>query len=94
MIVWAERATQQLDQAQDYIALSNSVDVAARVTMRIVTRVERLTTFPMSGRRGRVAGTRELVVSNSPFIVAYRVEHERIMVLAIYHGAQQWPSAF
>jgi toxin ParE1/3/4 len=94
MIVWAEQATQQLDRAHDYIALSNSEDVAVRVTMRIVTSVERLTTFPMSGRPGRVAGTRELVVSNSPFIVAYRVEHERIMILAIYHGAQQWPAAF
>jgi toxin ParE1/3/4 len=94
MIVWAEQATQQLDRARDYIALSNSEDVAVRITMRIVTSVERLTTFPMSGRPGRVAGTRELVVSNSPFIVAYRVEHERIMILAIYHGAQQWPAAF
>jgi toxin ParE1/3/4 len=94
VIVWAEQAIQQLDRARDYIALSNSEDVVVRVTMRIVTSVERLTTFPMSGRPGRVAGTRELVVSNSPFIVAYRVEHERIMILAIYHGAQQWPAAF
>jgi toxin ParE1/3/4 len=94
MIAWTEQANRQLDQAHDYIALSNSERVAAQVTMRIVTSVQRLTTFPMSGRPGRVHGTRELVISNSPFIVAYRIENERIVILAIYHGAQKWPEAF
>jgi len=56
--------------------------------------VQQLATFPMSGRTGRVAGTRELVISNSPFIAAYGIEKDRIVILAIYHGAQQWPTAF
>jgi len=88
------QATQQLDQAHDYIALSNSEEVAARITLHIATSVQQLATFPMSGRPGRVPGTRELVISNSPFIVAYCVEKERIVILAMYHGAQQWPEAF
>jgi toxin ParE1/3/4 len=45
----------------------------------------------MSGRSGRIPGTHELVISNGPFIVAYAIDHERIVVLAIYHGARQWP---
>jgi toxin ParE1/3/4 len=94
VIVWTEQATQQLDQAHDYIALSNSVEVAARITMHIATSVQQLATFPSSGRAGRVPGTRELVISNSPFIVAYSIERDRIVILAIYHGAQQWPAAF
>jgi addiction module RelE/StbE family toxin len=94
MIVWTEQATQQLDQVRDYIALSNSEKVAAQVAVRIVISVQRLTTFPMSGRAGRVRGTRELVISNSPFIAAYGIENERIVILAIYHGAQKWPEAF
>ena len=36
MIEWTEQATRQLDQAHDYIALSNSEEVAARITMQIV----------------------------------------------------------
>jgi toxin ParE1/3/4 len=94
MIVWTEQATQQLDQVRDYIALSNSEKVAAQVAVRIVISVQRLTTFPMSGRAGRVRGTRELVISNSPFIAAYGIENERIVILAIYYGAQKWPEAF
>jgi toxin ParE1/3/4 len=59
--------------------------------MNVATIVQHLATFPMSGRRGRVRGTRELVVANSPFIVAYGIEKERIVILAIYHGVQQRP---
>jgi plasmid stabilization system protein ParE len=29
-----------------------------------------------------------------PFVVAYRIQKERIVILAIYHGAQQWPEEF
>jgi addiction module RelE/StbE family toxin len=91
---WTEQATRQLDRARDYIALSNSEEVASRITAQIVTAVQQLATFPMSGRSGRVSGTRELVISNTPFIAAYAINHDRIVILAIYHGAQQWPKTF
>jgi toxin ParE1/3/4 len=93
-IEWTEQAVQQLNQAHDYIALSNSEEVAERIAMRIVTTVQQLARFPMSGRSGRVSGTRELVISNTPFIAAYAIAHDRIVILALYHGAQQWPEAF
>jgi toxin ParE1/3/4 len=83
-IEWTEQATRQLDQAHDYIALSNSEEVAARITREIVTSVQQLATFPVSGRSGRVPGTRELVISNTPFIAAYAVVHDRIVILALY----------
>jgi len=91
---WTEQATRQLDHVHDYIALSNSEDLATRIAMQIVICIQRLTAFPMSGRSGRVPGTRELVISNTPFIAAYAIDRERIVVLALYHGAQQWPDAF
>ena len=94
MIEWTEQAKRQLDQVYDYIALSNSEDVAAAVVSRVVSRVEQLATFPMSGRKGRVPNTRELVISSTPFIAAYAIEKDRIVILAIYHGAQRWPEAF
>jgi addiction module RelE/StbE family toxin len=94
MIEWTEQATRQLDQAHDYIGLSNREEVAARITMQIVTTVQQLVSFPMSGRVGRVPGTRELVVANTPFIAAYTIQKTRIVILAVYHGAQQWPQVF
>jgi toxin ParE1/3/4 len=94
MIEWTEQATRQLDQAHDYIALTNSAEVALRITMHIVASVQQLAAFPMSGRPGRVPCTRELVISHAPFIVAYAIERDRIVILAIYHGAQRWPEVF
>jgi len=94
MIEWTEQAVRQLEQAHDYITLSNSEEVADRITSHIVARVQHLASFPMSGRRGRVVGTRELVISNTPFIVAYTIDGERIVIIALYHGAQRWPTEF
>lgn len=94
MIVWTEQAARQLDQAHDYVALSSGDEVAARIARHIVTSVQALAAFPMSGRPGRVPGTRELVISNSPFIAAYTIDKTRIVILALYHGAQQWPEVF
>jgi len=93
-IEWAEQAARQLDQAHDYIALSNSEEVADRIATEIAATIQQLASFPMSGRSGRVPGTRELVIPNTPFIAAYAIDHDRIVILAIYHGAQQWPDAF
>jgi toxin ParE1/3/4 len=94
VIKWTEQATQQLDQAHDYITLSNNKEVAARITMQIVSGVQQLAAFPMSGKSGRVAGTRELVISNTPFLAAYVIDKADIVILAIYHGAQHWPESF
>ncbi|MGB9237171.1 MAG: type II toxin-antitoxin system RelE/ParE family toxin [Terriglobales bacterium] len=93
-IEWTEQAIRQLDQAHDYIALSNNKELATRITTQIVTTIQQLARFPMSVRSGRVPGTRELVISNIPFVVAYAIARDRIVILAIYHGAQQWPEAF
>jgi addiction module RelE/StbE family toxin len=94
VIKWTEQATQQLDQAHDYITLSNNEEVAARITTQIVTAVQQLAAFPMSGKAGRVPGTRELVISNTPLIAVYTIDKVDIVILAIYHGAQRWPESF
>jgi toxin ParE1/3/4 len=67
---------------------------ADRVADRIVAVVGSLDRFPLSGKAGRVDGTREIVVPSSSYIVAYRIHHEAVHVLAIMHGAQRWPAFF
>jgi hypothetical protein len=61
---------------------------------RIGVGQNKLATFPVSGRSGRVSGTRELVVPNTPFIAAYAIDEERTVILALYYGAQHWPEVF
>ncbi|HEX5328515.1 MAG TPA: type II toxin-antitoxin system RelE/ParE family toxin [Acetobacteraceae bacterium] len=58
----------------------------------IESAVRRLIDHPHIGRKGRVKGTRELVVSGTPYVIAYRVEPDAVLILALLHGAQQWPA--
>jgi toxin ParE1/3/4 len=43
---------------------------------------------------GRVAGTREMTVSGTPYLVVYLIHEGSIHMLAILHGAQEWPESF
>ena len=91
MIEWTRQAILQLEQARDYISLAKGDDVAERITLQILNHIDQLERFPMSGRTGRVPETRELVISGTPFIAAYAIDQTRIVILALYHGAQKWP---
>ena len=54
--------------------------------------VRRLADHPRIGRPGRVKGTRELVISGTPYVITYRVERDAVVILRLLHGAQRWPS--
>lgn len=54
----------------------------------------RLEAHPQLGRAGRVAGTRELPVPGTKFLLAYQVTETRIIVLCVYHSSRQWPAAW
>lgn len=43
------------------------------------------------GRAGRVAGTRELVVADTPYIIPYRVRGDAVEILRVFHAARKWP---
>jgi toxin ParE1/3/4 len=89
-VVWLPRALADRDAQIDYIA-ADSPKAAIEQGDRIESQVETLATYPEMGREGRVAGTRELVVTRTPFVVVYRVRAERIEILRVLHGARMWP---
>jgi toxin ParE1/3/4 len=74
----------------DYIE-ADSPQAAIAVDERIREQVEVLARFPQSGRKGRVERTRELVISRTPYIVAYRVTGNTVRVLRVLHGSRRWP---
>ena len=91
-IVWTARALRDLASLREYISRERPA-TAERQIERILTAIERLTAFPASGRPGRRAETRELVISRTPYLVAYRIRGELIELLAVLHGRQRWPNA-
>jgi toxin ParE1/3/4 len=46
---------------------------------------------PRLGRPGRRPNTRELVISGTPYIVAYRLRDREVQILRVLHGARRWP---
>lgn len=92
-IVWSHRALGQLRAISAYIAEHNPA-AAMSIRDRIRTGINQLRDFPLSGRAGRVAETRELVISGAPYLAAYRQRGDRIEILAILHAAREWPEDF
>lgn len=90
-IRWTPTGLRDLESLHAYIA-AGSHEAAAATVAKILAGLESAVRFPGMGRKGRVAGTRELVVS--PFVVAYRVKKDAVEVVAIIHGARRWPDSF
>ncbi len=90
---WTTPAREQFVSAYEYIAGENRV-AGARAANKIWKSTEVLASHPMAGREGRVAGTRELVIGDTPFIVGYRIEKKEVWILAVMHAARKWPEEF
>jgi toxin ParE1/3/4 len=92
-IRWLRAALENLANEAEYISLDNPA-AAAGVVSAIFEAVDSLAKYPALGRPGRVAGTRELVVSGTPYIIPYRVRTGSVEILRIFHGARKWPESF
>jgi toxin ParE1/3/4 len=93
MTIWSDQAKAQLLQIDEYLSERNP-DAADSIANRIYSLIGTLEDFPLVGRSGRVAGTRELMVSATNYIVVYRLVDQAIHILAMMHGAQRWPQRF
>jgi addiction module RelE/StbE family toxin len=88
-VVFREDALDDLDRIHAWIAKDNPPAAAAMVS-RIRDRIAflELDSLAQMGRPGVVPGTRELI--ENPYIIVYKVDEQRreVVVLAIFHGAQ------
>lgn len=90
IVVWLKNAIKSRDVLLDYIAQDN-ISAAIEQGDRIEDTAKLLPNNPEIGRAGRKQGTREMVISGTSFILVYRVRAERLEILRVLHGAQQWP---
>lgn len=92
-LIWGRAAARDLEKIAFYIA-QDSEQAAHLVEDRIRKAAKLLLLIPDAGRPGRVAGTRELVVLRTHYILVYRRDSDRIRILRVYRGARRWPSKF
>ena len=89
-IRWLPQTQSNRLEQLDYIAQDNPL-AAISQDEEIERQINMLLAHPKMGRPGRVTGTRELVISSTPFVVIYRLQGQSIDVLRLLHSAQQWP---
>lgn len=90
VIDWLPLASANRFEQLDYIAQDNPL-AAISQDEQIEHQVDMLMQHPQMGRPGRQKGTRELVISRTPFVVVYRVKGDKIQIIRLLHSAQKWP---
>ena len=89
-IVWLKTALNNLDEISAFIAQDNLI-AASQVINLITSQVNLLSAQPAMGRPGRVLGTRELVISNTHYLVPYRIKNNVVEILRVFHTSRKLP---
>ncbi len=92
-VVWAQTAIDHLAGIFGYIA-RDSVQYARRMVDRITSRSKQIAAFPESGEIVPEYGDSSIrEVIEGPYRIIYRIETERIAVVAVIHGARLLPES-
>jgi addiction module RelE/StbE family toxin len=89
VLEWREAARADLLAIVDYISDENP-DAAQRRKDEIEAKVAGLAEHTKRFRKGRVPGTREMVV-RSNYVVICAEDPRAVTILRILHAAQEWP---
>jgi toxin ParE1/3/4 len=90
-LIWSHQAAQDLVDLREWIARDNSV-AAGEVAKRLLDSAQMLIEFPKLGKPGRRSETREFVVAGTPYFLCYRISPRTVEIIAVVHGARDWPS--
>jgi toxin ParE1/3/4 len=69
-----------------FVAQRDDPAAAARLYQRFADVRDMLGQFPELGRVGRRAGTRELVIADTPYVLIYEIQERRVYILLIRDG--------
>lgn len=84
---WSPLALAEIERHFRYISAERPFS-ALQVVNRIDAIATHLVDHPKLGVRGRVVGTRELFVSDIPYVLVYRLKADIIEIIHVYHTAQ------
>lgn len=92
-VSFTPQARDDLQAIRGWIAEDSPI-AADRVVTRIIQTAMMFGQFPMLGRPGQVAETREFSVTGLPYLIVYRIASEsEIDVLTVLHTRRRYPSS-
>ena len=90
-IIWSPRSLRDVESIRDYIA-RDSPRVADLVVARIIKVVERLETFPESGRKVPERNDPEIrEVIAAPYRVVYRLREGNVEIITVFRASRLLP---
>ena len=89
-VLWLRLALRDVEECVEYISRDDP-SAAKRVAGLIWSAGQSLSLMPDRGRPGRVPGTRELLLTDVPYLLAYRVSGGSVQILRVIHYARDWP---
>ena len=90
-IEWSETATDQLQAIRDYLARS-SPGYAQSLASRIVARTDQLANQPLLGTEVVEYGSPDIrKVHEHPYRIIYRVNNDKVQIIAVIHSARRLP---
>lgn len=92
-LIWSPEAAIDLREMVAYLSAENP-HAARALYRRIEAAAIEMIATPYIGRPGRVPGTRELVITNTPYILPYQIRSDCLEILRVYHAARKWPNQF
>ena len=87
-ILWSPKSLKNLDEIAEYIS-QNSPLYAPVFVQKIISSVERLTDFPLSGRvvpEFNNESLREVIFHN--YRIAYRIKDNNVEIALVTHGSK------
>jgi addiction module RelE/StbE family toxin len=91
-VSFTPQAKDDLTAIRDWIA-QDDPRAADNVLARILQTAMMFGQFPMLGRTGLVADTREFSVVGLPYVIVYRIASEtELDVLTVIHARRKYPS--
>ena len=92
-VIWSPQSLHDPESIRSHIA-EDSAAYAELVVRRIVAVVERLHTFPESGRmvpEREAPNIREIIVN--PYRVVYRLGPEVVEIVTVFRGSREFPES-
>lgn len=90
MVVWAPAALTDLKDAWDHVAADNEA-AADRIATAVDEAGNRLDRFPKMGRPGKLTGSREFSVPQTPYFLVYYLTADKVEIARVMHTSRQWP---
>ena len=90
-IIWSPRSLHDVESIRDYIA-QESARIADLVVRRIIKAVERLETFPESGRKVPERNDPEIrEVIAAPYRIVYRLRDGNVEIITVFRATRLFP---